>query len=343
MIKLKKLLESNEDDKYSHIGYGRYKLKKDVGPDGKGEKGSPTFKKDKESGDYKKLSGPDSAKTEPKGNKLSGDDFSSTGGLTKEPTTTRDDDEKQDKPKKASHPNSPVGKGGQDSGPESKDDSLGGDHEKEQAVVKGIKSYLQTGENPNLCKVSVPGTNLFCGDNQEVPREKMPQLKSKVVPGGKAEKMVKAGKLETDKDGEVNLEDKFLNSLDAETKETEVDVTKLKATQNFLNGNKISKFMNQLQHGDEDSGFTDNLTKPIIVSKDGYVLDGHHRWAALVAKDMANGGGSNVNMKVKMVDMGIDELLPKSQEFTKNMGLQFKGVETKKESNIVKLKDLLPK
>ena len=50
-------------------------------------------------------------------------------------------------------------------------------------------------------------------------------------------------KLKTDDKGEVNLEDKFLNSLDAETKETEVDVTKLKATQNFLNGNKISKFI----------------------------------------------------------------------------------------------------
>jgi len=336
VIKLKDLLlEKTEDDKYTHIGYGRYKLK------GKeDDKDAETFTKD-DSGKYiatgKDSSGVDDEKKDSTNTKVI--------DYTRNNSTKTKQDKKPEKRKGVyKDPNSPVGSGREDDdGPEDSKDSLGGDYEKERAVVKGIKSYLQTGENPNLCKVSVPGTNLFCGDNQEVPREEMPQLKSKVVPGGKADEMVKAGKLKTDEDGEVNLEDEFLNSLDAETTETEVDVTKLKATQNFLNGHKISKFMNQLQHGDEDSGFTDNLTKPIIVSKDGYVLDGHHRWAALVAQDMANGGGSNVNMKVKMVDMGIKELLPKSQEVTKNMGLQFKGVETKKESNIVKLKDLLPK
>ena len=90
--KLKDLLEATEDDKYTHIGYGKYKLKKDVDSDGKSKKGSPTFKKDKESGDYKKITGgADSGKKKekPKGQGLSGDDFKRNG------------DEKPDKPKKA--------------------------------------------------------------------------------------------------------------------------------------------------------------------------------------------------------------------------------------------------
>ena len=43
----------------------------------------------------------------------------------------------------------------------------------------------------NLCKVTVPGTNLYCDDNKGIPREKMPQLKSVPEPGSKADKLPK--------------------------------------------------------------------------------------------------------------------------------------------------------
>ena len=38
----------------------------------------------------------------------------------------------------------------------------------------------------DLCTVSIPGTNLFCGGNKEIPRDQMPQLKTKAVPGSAA-------------------------------------------------------------------------------------------------------------------------------------------------------------
>ena len=44
------LLEG-DDDKYQSVGYGKYKLKTDIGPDGKGKKGTPTFTKD-DAGNY---------------------------------------------------------------------------------------------------------------------------------------------------------------------------------------------------------------------------------------------------------------------------------------------------
>jgi hypothetical protein len=42
----------------------------------------------------------------------------------------------------------------------------------------------------DLCKVSVKGTNLFCGGNKGIPRDAMPQAKGEVVKGSKAEKLL---------------------------------------------------------------------------------------------------------------------------------------------------------
>ena len=56
---------------------------------------------------------------------------------------------------------------------------------------------------------------MFCAGNKGIPRAEMPQLKSKVVPGGKADKLVKAGKLDADtKTGEVNTEGMFKDMLE---------------------------------------------------------------------------------------------------------------------------------
>ena len=47
------LILEKDDDKYKSISFGRYKLKTDIGPDGKGKKGTPTFTKD-DAGNYVK-------------------------------------------------------------------------------------------------------------------------------------------------------------------------------------------------------------------------------------------------------------------------------------------------
>ena len=136
----------------------------------------------------------------------------------------------------------------------------------------------------------------------------MPQLKSKPIPGGKADEMVKQGKLKLDKNGEVNMEEMFIDDLGKEAVPMKVRVTTLKATQNQIVGKKVSLFLNQLMNGDTDSEFTKALKEPIIVSSDGYVVDGHHRWAALVAYDIANGGDGDIEMDVKVVDEPIESL-----------------------------------
>jgi predicted ABC-type ATPase len=58
--------------------------------------------------------------------------------------------------------------------------------------------------------------------------------------------------------------------------------------------------------------FKPELTEgnPIMVSNDGYVLDGHHRWAAAVAEEHRTPGG--ITMTAYRVDLPIDELLKRT-------------------------------
>ena len=193
-------------------------------------------------------------------------------------------------------------------GPATDKDAIGNDASRERSIIRGVQQLIHTGKDVDLCLISIPGTNLFCGDNKGIPRKEMPQLKSKPIPGGKADEMVKQGKLKLDKNGEVNMEEMFIDDLGKEAVPMKVRVTTLKATQNQIVGKKVSLFLNQLMNGDTDSEFTKALKEPIIVSSDGYVVDGHHRWAALVAYDIANGGDGDIEMDVKVVDEPIESL-----------------------------------
>ena len=262
-----------------------------------------------------------------------------------EPAGSEKGKEKKDKkPKKKGglpgidgppHPDSPSQKGGTTKGPKSKDDALGTDPARERHIIAAVQDLVHNDKDVDLCKVSVPGTNLFCGDNKGIPRKEMPQLKSKPEPGGKADQMVKAGVLKLDNEGEVNTEKLFMKQIGKEAKPVRVKVTELKATQNQLVGKKVSLFLNQLQNGDPDSEFTKKLNEPIIVSRDPetgerYIVDGHHRWAALVAQDIANGGDGDIEMDIKEIDTPIEELIDQSNEFTKEMGLETKSGDKKK-------------
>jgi len=76
-ILLGKLREADESDKYISIGYGKYKLKKDVGPDGKSKPDTPTFEKD-DAGKFVKIGGDEPDEKEepkPKPMKIDADPF----------------------------------------------------------------------------------------------------------------------------------------------------------------------------------------------------------------------------------------------------------------------------
>jgi hypothetical protein len=287
------------------------------------------------------------------------------------------DGKKKDKKSKEDKPEQPGLGGGWDKhdGPDSPEDAVGDDPKKESAIVQGIKQMAtqNRGKHPddqeqsvdiggeettNLCDVTVPGTNMFCGDPLEtdehpngIPRVEMPQLKSKPLPGSEAERLTQLPEdhpdhLPQDSKGEVNAEDLFKAKLEEEGIEMSepkpMNVSELKATQNELKPSNIAFMVDVLMtatpppHKDKDAEkkwkLSESLREPIIVSKDGYILDGHHRWGALVALDIANGGSGDIEMNVKQVDADAETLVEKTNEFTDELGLETKASAKKKES-----------
>lgn len=185
-----------------------------------------------------------------------------------------------------------------------------------EAKAKGEKA-----PNFNLCKISVPGTNLYCDGNLGIPREEMPQFKGKPQPG------TKAAKMKLDANGEVDTEPMFralLKNRKVKIVDTIIPSDRLKATQSELVGAKVAGMAKAL---DKDPNHP-AITAPIYVSRDGYVVDGHHRWAAITSKAIAD--GMPADMKVHVIDMDAKDIIPLANKFAEYVGVAAKKADTSK-------------
>ena len=187
-----------------------------------------------------------------------------------------------------------------------------------EAKAKGEKA-----PNYNLCKVTVPGTNLYCSGNKGIPRAEMPQFKGTPEPGSPADKLPR------DNAGEVDTEEFFKQMLVKDgvkvSEPTEVSPDRLKATQSELVGVKVAGMSQVLDNPNHPA--YDKITAPIYVSNDGYVLDGHHRWAALVAHNAKN-PDNQISMKVRVIDEPIEPLVKRSNKFAEDIGIKAKAADT---------------
>jgi hypothetical protein len=178
----------------------------------------------------------------------------------------------------------------------------------EDAVQKGDKAPVY-----DLCKVTVKGTNLFCVKSKGIPRIKMPQLKGVPVPGSRAAAMT------PDKRGEVDVTDQFKQHLAAKGIRIHSDqeyASYLKATQNELDGSKVAGIAKYLEGGGVIEG------PGLMVSKDNYIVDGHHRWAAVVANDARDNNLENdPKMDIDVVNLDIIRLLKEANDFAADWGL----------------------
>lgn len=179
---------------------------------------------------------------------------------------------------------------------------------------------------PNFdpCLITVKGTSLFCTEKLKtedfpngIPRIEMPQFKSKnPVPGSPADKLPR------NVENEVDATDVFLDHLitsGVQAENTTVPARKLKASQAEMEGVKVAGMMASPSY--------DPKTARIIVSKDNYVVDGHHTWAAAVGRDAEDGNLDNdMEMKVVKVDLPMSEIYHLSIDWTKRMGLPQAGV-----------------
>lgn len=185
------------------------------------------------------------------------------------------------------------------------------------------KEKGENAPNFNLCKVSIPGTNLYCDGNKGIPREEMPQFK------GTPEKGSPADKLPRDSSGEVDTEEFFKNMLNKKgikvSEPTNVPPDRLKATQSELVGVKVAGMSKVLD--DPNHPAYGKITAPIYVSNDGYVLDGHHRWAAVVAHN-ASHPDKQIPMNVRVIDEPIKPLVKRSNAFAEKIGIKPKAADT---------------
>lgn len=166
------------------------------------------------------------------------------------------------------------------------------------AMALEAKRLGKEAPNYDLCKVTVKGTNLFCAskvvdaENPDgIPRIKMPQLGAHV--------------------------EAFINHLENEmgikvTRETE-KADQLKASQSELVGPKVAGMMTNPDF--------DPAGESIFVSRDNYVVDGHHRWAAMVGLDAKDGHLGDLKMGVLRIDAPISEVLQIANRWTKKMGI----------------------
>jgi len=191
------------------------------------------------------------------------------------------------------------------------------------AETKKMAAQGKKAPNFDLCKVTVPGSSLFCQDavtnpetGQKIPRVEMPQLKGKPRPGSDAAKLAQ-------KDGEVDGTAAFvemLTSRGVKVSRGRVKASHLKASQNELVGAKVAGMVQAANAGKFDPG-----KAPIFVSKDNYVIDGHHRWAAQVGRDASDGKLGDLEMKVIRLDIDIIGALKASQQFADVFGIQSKA------------------
>jgi hypothetical protein len=187
-----------------------------------------------------------------------------------------------------------------------------------EAKAKGEKA-----PNFNLCKVTIPGTNLYCDGNKGIERADMPQFKGTPRPGSPADKLPK------DENGEADTEEFFkqmLNKQGIKVSEPQaVPPDRLKATQSELVGVKVAGMSKVLD--DPNHPAYGKITAPIYVSNDGYVLDGHHRWAAVVAHNAAN-PDKEIPMNVRVIDEPITPLVKRSNDFAEHIGIRAKAADT---------------
>lgn len=136
--------------------------------------------------------------------------------------------------------------------------------------MKKFKSFMR--EN----SVSVPSKK----DTMNVDRKDMPQIKS------------------------ADLQDffDFLKTKKVSTVKKTVDSSKLKATQGQFDKGKVKKAMDDIENGSMPN-------KPILISKDNYVIDGHHRWLGYVNLDK--------NIDVFQANVNVKELISLMNEYPK--------------------------
>lgn len=184
---------------------------------------------------------------------------------------------------------------------------VGDDARQAVEIARKIKEGIKKGAD--VCKLNPA----ICAGNLGLTRDKMPQIEgdktvkqmlesSNELDKKKGQAMVHAG---ADPNSDKTILQHMLDHLEkhgVKTSRAEVPVGSLNATQSEIKAEKVYQMADA-----HLKGKFDKIDDSVVVSKDGHILDGHHRWAALLAIDPAK------KMKVKVIDMTMKDLLKEAQ------------------------------
>lgn len=180
-------------------------------------------------------------------------------------------------------------------------------------IVQDAEARGDQAPNYDLCKVTVSGSNLFCTQSLGIKRISMPQFSGRARPGSLAEQHIDPVT------GEANVGPLFVEHLRSQgigVEETREYASYLRASQSELVGAKVAGMMRAAR-----AGRYDPTAKPIFITRDNYVLDGHHNWAASVALDLSDNRAGDVLMNVVRLDMSITEALNVANTWTSEVGI----------------------
>jgi hypothetical protein len=176
------------------------------------------------------------------------------------------------------------------------------------AMANEAKALGQKAPEYDLCNVSVAGTNLFCGSSlrteeypEGIPRLEMPQMSGRPIAGSFADLLPRSPWAPEEVDGASHFVS-HLHGLGIKVSSQEsVPAASLKASQAQLVGAKVASMMTNTKF--------DPSVNPIFISRDNYVVDGHHRWAAVVGRDAGSDHPGSTRMNVIRIDAPISEVL----------------------------------
>jgi len=156
--------------------------------------------------------------------------------------------------------------------------------------------FAKLKDHPDITELKVEGTFLFGDEGLGISRKDMPQIPGKARP-------------------------EFLADLEAEgTKvaKERVDPKTLKPIQKEISGSRAGAIYEKFRESGEVP-----KNERILVSKDGFVIDGHHTWAASVALSFDNGS----EIPIYRIGLNAKEALSRSLEWSKSKGYESQALD----------------
>jgi predicted ABC-type ATPase len=157
-------------------------------------------------------------------------------------------------------------------------------------------------DHPDITEIKIEGTLLFGDEGMGIARKDMPQI---------------------DKD----LRPEFLDDLEKDgiTSEKEkVDPKTLKPVQKEVSGSRAGAIYNKYR----EEGKIPKQDR-ILISKDGFVIDGHHTWAASVAFSFDN---PSAKIPVYRLSVNAQEALDASLAWTESKGIEGQSIDAANKS-----------